>query len=297
MIRRTGLIIRNTNWVPGSLGETPLEVLWQEWAAHEMTKRAILLTYLHDCCHCIYFVLPPSFHPTEVELKLPCEEVLWQAGSASDWYMALQSQSPYGTIQERLTGVCMPRALADMWEPRTLTSPIPCNPFSHFILIHSILRRLFTLCVESRLPNASSVEENNEAVNQDVYALQYTLHNWLQSWLNSPELPKVDDDNDEPAFIAHALPFYWLGQVSLLAFQEGLPPFEHNSPNNLKGELRFRLVKVWLKHIRGFLRRGDSGPTRIWDELMKIRLQTRQQDGENTPVDDHEGLLGFFPEH
>ena len=91
-----------------------------------------------------------------------------------------------------------------------------------------------------------------------------------------------------------ALPFYWLGQVCLLAYQESFPPFEHDSPNNLKVEVRFRLVKQWLKHIRGFLRKGDPTSTLFWDELMKMRLQ---QEMESHPVDDQEGLLGFFPEH
>ena len=97
--------------------------------------------------------------------------------------------------------------------------------------------------------------------------------------------------------LSSALPFYWLGQVSLLAYQESLPPFERDSQNNLKVEIRFRLVKQWLKHIRGFLKKGDQAPTLFWDELMKMRLQTWQQEMESHPVDDQEGLLGFFPEH
>lgn len=97
--------------------------------------------------------------------------------------------------------------------------------------------------------------------------------------------------------ISSALPFYWLGQVALLAYQEGLPPFEHNSPNNLNVDARFKLVKRWLKHIRGFLHRRDQGPTLFWDELMKIRLQTWQLEVENDPTEDPNGLLEFFPEY
>jgi len=56
------------------------------------------------------------------------------------------------------------------------------------------------------------------------------------------------------------LPFYWLGQVALLAYQEGLPPFQPNSPDNSRAELRFKLVKQWLKHIREFLKSNDEAP-------------------------------------
>ncbi|GLB37314.1 putative GAL4-like Zn(II)2Cys6 (or C6 zinc) binuclear cluster DNA-binding domain [Lyophyllum shimeji] len=299
MIRRTGMITKNASWEPKSLTDTPLEILWQEWVVNETTKRAIWWSYMHDCCHSIYFALPSSYHPSEIELNLPCEDSLWRATTAADWFIALQEDSPYGSTTSRLTGLNMLQCLASISETRLLEVYIPLNPFSHFILIHAMLRDLFVTCVEGRLPRgvAAPAVDQNEIVNQEIYRLQYALHNWLQNWLNSPELPKVDDANEEPPFIANALPFYWLGQVSLLAFQEALPPFEQDSPNNLKVEVRFRLVKQWLRHIRNFLKKGDQAPTLFWDELMKIRLQTWQQEFEGGEEDDQDGLLGFFPEH
>ncbi|KAG5646830.1 hypothetical protein DXG03_002207 [Asterophora parasitica] len=286
MIRRTGMIGRNASWEPRNLTDAPLEVLWQEWVTNEMTKR-------------IYFALPSSYHPSEIELNLPCEEGLWRATTATDWFTALQKPSPYGSIKARLTGLNMLHCLNALSDTRLMEAPIPANPFAHFILIHAILRHLFVTCVEGRLPrgDAASIADSNEHANQEIYRLQYALHNWLQNWLNSPELPKVDEDHEEPPFIYNALPFYWLGQVSLLAFQEALPPFEHNSPNNLKVEVRFRLVKQWLRHIRGFLMKGEQAPTLFWDELMRIRLQAWQQEFEGGEEDDQDGLLGFFPEH
>jgi hypothetical protein len=77
------------------------------------------------------------------------------------------------------------------------------NPFSHFILIHSILRHLFITCVQGRTANsvAASSSGDDEMVRQEIYSLQYALHNWLQNWLNSPELPQVNGSNDEPRFV------------------------------------------------------------------------------------------------
>lgn len=94
-----------------------------------------------------------------------------------------------------------------------------------------------------------------------------------------------------------ALPFYWLGQVAIMAYQEGIPPFERNSASLLNSTSRLRLVKQWLKHIRFFLQRSDQSPTLFWDELMKIRLQTWYDEDEADPRGDPDGLLGFFPEH
>jgi hypothetical protein len=199
----------------------------------------------------------------------------------------------------------MPRALAQFNQQRILETWIPLNPFSHFVLIHAILRNLFTVCFESRLPisstsslqeQASTSDSNGEIVDQEIMILQYALHNWLQSWINSPELPRCTSVEAEPPFICNALPFYWLGQVSLLAYQEKYPPFEPHSENNLKVEVRFRLVKQWLKHIRGFLKQTDQVPTLFWDELMRIRLRSWQAEIEGGAGNDQDGLLGFFPD-
>jgi hypothetical protein len=102
----------------------------------------------------------------------------------------------------------------------------------------------------------------------------------------------------EPPFVQNAIPLYWFGQVSLLACQEGLPPFDIRSTNvndNMKAEERFRLVRTWLRHIRGIACMGDDAPTLFWDELMKIRYQTATG-GQlfEGGWDNQEGLLGFF---
>ncbi|KAF9467338.1 fungal-specific transcription factor domain-containing protein [Collybia nuda] len=298
MIRRTGLISKNAHWTPRSATETSLEILWHEWIVSETAKRAIWWSYLHDCCHSIYFALPSSYHPSEIELNLPCDGSLWQATTSTDWFMALQTPSLYGNSNFRLIGMSMSRCLSTLSETRHAAIHIPLSPFAHFVLIHAILRDLFVTCVEGRFPKAAGGVSDSDTVSREIYGLQYALHNWLQNWLNSPELPKAQDPNEEPPFINNVLPFYWLGQVSLLAYQESLPPFEQDSPNNLKVEVRFRIVKQWLKHIRGFLKNNDDQqPTLFWDELMRIRLQTWQQENGGDNLDDQEGLLGFFPEH
>lgn len=97
----------------------------------------------------------------------------------------------------------MLQCLGAMSETRLLEPHIPLNPFAHFILVHAILRHLFVTCVEGRLPKGvvTGVVDPDEIINQEIYRLQYALHNWLQNWLKSPELPKVDDVNEEPPFI------------------------------------------------------------------------------------------------
>ena len=244
-------------------------------------------------------------------LFLPCEESLWKASTAIEWYAALRKPSPYGQMHERLTGVSMPHALGELAQQRVQEGWTKLNPFSHFILIHAILKNLFTVCLDSRLsnppkvsppphgqasPGGGQMNTNTEVVEQEIMTLQYALHNWLKSWLAGPNVPRVASAADEPPFMHNALPFYWIGQVALMAYQENHPPFEAGSEHNLKPEVRFRMVKQWLKHIRAFLKRADETPTLLWDELMKIRLQSRQSEAEGGQPDDQEGLLAFFPD-
>jgi hypothetical protein len=124
--------------------------------------------------------------------------------------------------------------------------------------------------------------------------LQYALHNWLQSWLVCPDAAQ---STDNLPFMSNALPFYWVAQVSLIAYQKGLPPF--GPAFTMKGEEKFKLMKEWLRFIRGFLKRGEQSATLFLDELMKIRLRNWQAEMEGGgDRDDHDdGLLGFFPEN
>ncbi|KAF9453936.1 hypothetical protein P691DRAFT_811707 [Macrolepiota fuliginosa MF-IS2] len=293
MIRQTGLITCNANWQPRCIDECNLESAWFDWARHEMAKRAILWSLMHDCCHCIYFALPSSYHSQEVTLGLPCENALWQASTAAEWYMVLQRPSPYGTTQaSRLTGMCIPKIVAYLSETRTTPAAIPQSDFAHFVLIHIILKQLFEYCVGGKPLNVKFGAPGDE-MDPEMYKLQFAFHNWLRNWRSSPD-SQADTGSSEPPFIRNLLPFYWLGQVAMLAYQEGLPPFEYNSPNNRVVELRFRLVKRWLRHTRNFLKSHDElVPTLYWDELIQLRLQSWQQDDGD---DETEGLLDFFSE-
>ncbi|KAG7449593.1 uncharacterized protein BT62DRAFT_962970 [Guyanagaster necrorhizus] len=295
MIRRAGLIPRNAAWEPGSIDPSNVDALWRDWAMYEMTKRLLSQSYLLDCCHAIYFATAPSYRIGEYLINLPGEDALWTAKSAEEWFAILQTASPYGSVQMRLAGPNMRQCLDSMLqgEPQLLSQPMVITPFGHFVLAHAILRNLFDVCIESRMPTQGNTSDQ-ASVTREIYTIQYALHNWLRSWLASPDVPKPGSDpNSDPAFVDNALPFYWFGQISLFAYQEGLPPFEPSCPEHLKVEPRFRLAKQWFKHIRKFLSQNNQDATMFWDELIKVRLQAWQFERETYP-EDSEGLLAFF---
>ncbi|KAG6807659.1 hypothetical protein H0H93_001270, partial [Arthromyces matolae] len=102
----------------------------------------------------MYFGFKPSFQPAELDLCLPCDDSLWTAPDSAQWYTASQSSllgninggNVNDDIHRRLKGFPMQMALSALSETRlNLSSRVPLvlNPFSHFILIHTILRNLF----------------------------------------------------------------------------------------------------------------------------------------------------------
>lgn len=261
---------------------------------------ALLVSYLHDCCHCIYFNLRPTFLTSEFNLHLPVDETLWKANSAAEWMRLLETPSAYGSQSDRMYGLPLQgtyKRLNDM--APSLSPPLIMNPFAHFILMHAILRTLFEDFLEERMPDAKAPGSAPDGPNHErIFQLQLMLHHWLQSWLSSPETPRLDQET-EPRFVFNALPFYWFAQVSILAYQEGQPPFGHGAAHIVSGPDKFRLMKKWEKHIRMFLRKNEQAPTLFWNELMTIRLQDVQaetQQGAKGTLDESENLLGFFPE-
>lgn len=292
MIRRIGLINRIASWTPPDLSDANgLEKGWRDWAQYEMVKRALLVSYLHDCCHCLYFSMAPSFQPTEIDINLPCDDGLWTASSAAQWLQTAKSPSQYGHGLARLTGFKMQRALAILSEPQPTTTPPALNPFAHFILIHTILRNLYASHAKDQADAPSITGSPHDSnVKGTTFSTQYALHTWLQMWMSSPDAIRYDNSREEPPFVYNALPFYWLAQVSLMALQDDVGV--DLKPMDRKNESRYRLMKEWLDRIKSHLRNGTQIPTQLWDELMRIRMQLQQRPDQGRT--EHPGGLATF---
>ena len=173
------------------------------------------------------------------------------------------------------------------------------SPLAHFILIHAIIVKVHLLGV----PKAHSLPANAptdmaqviascKEVRDRVVYIQNALELWSTSWHLCPDV--IDyKDTDQIPFSHDSMPFYWVGQVSLMAFVKGLPPFGLSSP--LKGDEKYRLMKEWIKMIKVFMKSGQQDASVFLEELMKIRLRNWQAEMQgHTTADD--GVLGFFPE-
>jgi hypothetical protein len=238
----------------------------------------VCLAYCHDQAHRIYFSLPPSFSHAEFIMCLPCDDELWAARTPLEWSEVLLKSSPYGSIEERIHGVPMPCAFAAVGlegpnmiaTPSTFSEPpkelSAVSPFGHFILLQTLLGELFRRCsgAKSSAANHAPEGDGEEQVNEHVFVMQLALHRWLQMWLMTPNASPNGNPSPETGlsqnatarhFMADPLPFYWLAQLLLLAFQEGLPPFqaiEASAPS---------IVKIESPNSQGLLEPSPFAPS------------------------------------
>ncbi|TFK81381.1 hypothetical protein K466DRAFT_667145 [Polyporus arcularius HHB13444] len=301
MLRMNGFVDKTRDWKLEPIDFSDPENVqksWREWVRHESAKRAIWLCYLHDCCHAIFFNLSPTLHTEQFTLGLPSEDALWAAKDATEWAQILQTPSPYGSVEIRLCGHHLKTLYFYLVRDNPQNEPRQylCSPFGHFIMIHAMMRKLFEMYLRDRLPFQTTEgagprpQLKPHFVDKDrVYHIQILLHCWLQSWQQSPETPR-DVPESHQRFLFNALPFYWLTQVGLVAYQQGLPPFDAEGVYITSHEAKFHLMKKWEKHIRKFLERGEEAPTMFWDEVMKTRTESWQQESGF----EFAHLLGFF---
>ncbi|KAG6848000.1 hypothetical protein H0H93_004257 [Arthromyces matolae] len=289
MIRRQGIIARVNSWMMHLSDVTMdnLESAWREWARCETIKRAILLTFLHDCSLCMYFGLKPFFHPSELDLCLPCDDALWKAKDSLQWYIACQFPSNH---DRRTFGFPMQIALSDLGETRLpRRMPVLLNPFSHHILIHAILRNLFAPYSVMTTAGPSNVSDPGTEFaalslrqQDNPLAIQLALNNWLQGWLEIQE-STLEEGNTASPFAEDPLSFYWLAQMSLLGLQNGiLADFRQFITADVKEavEGRFRMLKSWLDRISSLLKTGNgaSMPASLWEELTTMRTKYWEMD-------------------
>ncbi|KAH0577989.1 hypothetical protein H2248_007013 [Termitomyces sp. 'cryptogamus'] len=303
IVRCTGVLPRVNAWVPPDMDDvSSLDTLWREWANYEMIKRVLFLSYLHDCCHCMYFAITPSFQPSELDICLPCDDALWCAPDAVQWSSVLQTSSPYGVGNQRIMGFPMQTALAVLNDTRFSKVTLVFTPFAHFILIHTILRNIyashaFSSSIDVSLlgtDTRSVTTESSIAVGEnpdESFAIQYALHNWFRTWSGSLESTVVERTK-ELSLIRNALSFYWLAQISLLAIQNKSAD-SGGQLSDVRTEGRFRLMKKWLDHIRAFLRSGHGTSPHLWEELSKLRTQMSIQD-RHSGDENTNWLLSFF---
>ena len=221
--------------------------------------RSLVLAYLQDCSYCIYYSIAPAFLGLESEINLPCDDTLWSAQTSAEWYKIQQAPSPYGMGLSRMLGTNMQFTLASLKDRSTSAVHSAVNPFALLILIHSILRDIFSVhntgtAIHGSSPHTCTTDRGG--INgMNTIAIESSLHNWQKIWSSNPETVHSGENNYGLPFVSNAIPYYWLARLAEAAKRKGTihigPP---TSTNDI--EDRYRLVKTWLMQISSCLRSG-----------------------------------------
>lgn len=231
---------------------------------------------MQDCSHCIYYSTAPAFLGLEIEINLPCDDALWRAQTFGEWYKVQRTPSPYGTGISRMLGTNVQFVLASLKNRSTSMVPFTVDPFSSFILIHSILRDIFTTNYTRAAHESNSQICMNDpgGMNSDnSVTIQCSLHNWQKMWYANPEAMHSGDGSQTLPFISNSIPFYWLGRFAEAAKQNGTI---HMGPAASRNDMedRYRLVKTWLMQINSSLRSGAQISPHLWNNPTPVGLST-----------------------
>jgi len=271
MIRKTGLIKFIGSWpIPDLTNPQALDSAWKDWARLETFKRALHVAYLQDCSYCVYYSTTPAFHPSELDINLPCDDTLWRAQSAREWYQVQRTPSSYGSGNSRLLGVSMQMALAALREPTPSMVPYALNPFASFIVLNSILRDVFSLSPTNTGGMQASLMMNGGMSGANTVMIQCALLNWQRMWSNSPEA-QSDKQGQRASFVFNPTPYYWLAR-----FAEGAKQNGSLAINPLSGrdevDDRFRTIKGWLGQINATLQSGSQVTPNLYNDPTVVGL-------------------------
>lgn len=194
--------------------------------------------------------------PSELELNLPCDDGMWRAQSAREWYHLQRTPSPYGSGIPRILGMSMKMALEALREPTSAAIPFNVNPFSSFVLIHAILRDIF----DSAHPSGDLSCLGPSTTRIGTNTIDCALQNWQRLWQVCPDAPQLEQYHLMVPFVYNPTPFYWLARFAEQAKQTGeIAVSRSGSPlSRVDEEARFRSVKAWLNQINNTLRSGSQ---------------------------------------
>ncbi|KAF2009779.1 hypothetical protein BU24DRAFT_82026, partial [Aaosphaeria arxii CBS 175.79] len=116
---------------------------WLAWRFRETRRRTGLFIWLNDCFLAIMTENPPTLLSRTFNLRIPCQEDLWQAGSAQDWACIAPSllinaeNDLYAT--EKADRALVWDLSQEFWQQ--LRRPEPTTQFATLVILHVILRQ------------------------------------------------------------------------------------------------------------------------------------------------------------
>jgi len=170
------------------VGEQSTQCRWRAFIHNESKKRVALAVFITDAMHAAMFCHPASLPFWEVELTLPCSDLLWQCGSAADYAETLRELEEQNNAQS----ITFQTALQGTLSGDSTRTKIHTSMFGRMAILAGMLS---LRCEQSRQMKAQKEE---------------SWYRGLSQWRNhaSPMLPAEMD------LIFESCVLYHLAQVT-----------------------------------------------------------------------------------
>ncbi|SPO43849.1 uncharacterized protein PSANT_01534 [Moesziomyces antarcticus] len=140
-IRRIGLLnmstirLDTTDQPLDTIDDQKLERKWRAWIERESRIRLGWCVFLYDQLYSLYMDISPVLLYTEITSPFPCDEQLWNARSAREWYSRIPQHSQ---ATPKTSFIDALRKLLD--PPRHEDIPLRLNRFEAYILAVTLYR-------------------------------------------------------------------------------------------------------------------------------------------------------------
>jgi hypothetical protein len=269
--------LHQPDWNPATFDGR--DFIWDAWIEQEKRVRVMLGIFLGDVAMGLYFNLPASIDPFELQVPLPCDDAAWDAQTAQDCASSLglngpnaaHEKNPYGT--QRATQPEVHWALRALLHSSVQIQPGSTNLYGKFVLVHAIMAMIrgalsngksATLHIDEAPPTVDWVkttEANSgratpvkgvgqELDPQTLKAVNMALDKFKYNWdvdMGSQFPPLVAGVNNprRQGFSRDGIHFYWLAKYLL--------KFTTEADLRLASEMRFMQTMQLLKSVRNWV--------------------------------------------
>lgn len=147
----------------------PGEQEWAEWIRAEGERRTLAAIFCFFNLHTLLYDTLPPLHNSDLAIRLPCAEAMWDAPTETSWRELSQQARPEPRFQS---------ALSELFRERREDNVTGYTALGGYVLILAIMQELYLIRKMAKLnssaENASILGENG--------SLRRALENWRWGW-------------------------------------------------------------------------------------------------------------------
>lgn len=204
LAKSAGLHLPPSKFVPACGREAPLEERWRYFIAVQERIRTMHVVHSVSCLLATAYNVPSNLKSGELKCGSPCDESLWTAGSAQEWWQIVRMKELDSNLHEVLEGPNFGECLDHLLQGNALMGRVP--QFALLSLMYAIHLEIY----ERR----SKQLPGNDAqwIEQEKGRMEAILRAWETTWSLSP-LASLSPSNEYGPLMADSIPLSSLAHI------------------------------------------------------------------------------------